>query len=48
VDHVEIAVEGVDRPLKGRTREGVPAPPTGEIGVYVDPAEVLVFDASEA
>jgi hypothetical protein len=48
VDHVEIAVEGLDRPLKGRTREGVAAPPTGEIGVYVDSAEVLVFDASEA
>jgi len=48
VDLVEVAVEGLDRLLKGRIREGVNATPKSEVGVEIDPAEVLVFAASEA
>jgi iron(III) transport system ATP-binding protein len=48
VDLVEIAIEGLERPLKGRIREGVNATPKSEVGVDIDPAEVLVFAGSEA
>jgi hypothetical protein len=40
-------VEGLDRSLKGRIREPVPAVKQ-EIGIEIDPAEVLVFAASGA
>jgi iron(III) transport system ATP-binding protein len=48
VDLVEVAVEGLDRPLKGRVRDGVNATPKSEVGVEIDPAEVLVFAAPAA
>jgi iron(III) transport system ATP-binding protein len=48
VDLVEIAVTGLDGPLKGRVREGVNAAAKSEIGVMIDPAEVLVFAAPDA
>jgi iron(III) transport system ATP-binding protein len=48
VDLMEIAVEGLEQPLKGRIlRDAVP-PVNTDIGVTFDPAEVLVFAASEA
>jgi iron(III) transport system ATP-binding protein len=48
VDLVEVAVAGLDKPLKGRVRPGVNASPKSEVGVVIDPAEVLVFAASGA
>ncbi|MDB5599584.1 MAG: iron transporter ATP-binding protein [Xanthobacteraceae bacterium] len=48
VDLVEVAVAGLDKPLKGRVRAGVNASPKSEVGVVIDPAEVLVFAASAA
>jgi iron(III) transport system ATP-binding protein len=48
VDMFEVAVNGIDRVLKGRTRETVIFAEKDEVGVTVDPAEVLVFAASGA
>jgi iron(III) transport system ATP-binding protein len=48
VDMFEVAVNGVDRLLKGRTRETISFAARDEIGVAVDPAEVLVFAAPGA
>jgi iron(III) transport system ATP-binding protein len=48
VDLFEVAVNGVDRVLKGRTRETIVFAEKDEVAVAVDPAEVLVFAASEA
>ncbi len=48
VDMFEVAVNGLDRLLKGRTRETISFAARDEIGVAVDPAEVLVFAASGA
>jgi len=48
VDLYEIAVNGLDKPLKARVREPVPVPAKSDIGLEIDPAEVLVFAASEA
>jgi iron(III) transport system ATP-binding protein len=48
VDLLEIAVEGLDRPLKGRLlRDAIPSV-KDDFAVAVDPAEVLVFAASGA
>jgi iron(III) transport system ATP-binding protein len=48
VDLVEVAVEGLDVPLKGRLlRDAVPAV-NDSLRLECDPAEVLVFAASEA
>ncbi|MEJ1159441.1 ABC transporter ATP-binding protein [Prosthecomicrobium sp. N25] len=43
VDLVEVAVEGLDQPLKARLRGGPALPPGTDVTVSVDPAEVLVF-----
>ena len=48
VDLVEVAVEGLDRPLKGRVLRDAPGAVNAEIGVDFDVAEVLVFAASGA
>ena len=48
VDMFEVAVNGIDRLLKGRTRETVVFAAKDEVAVEVDPAEVLVFAAPEA
>ncbi len=48
VELCEIAVNGLDRPLKGRVREMMNVSPKSEIGIEVDPAEVLVFAAAGA
>ena len=48
VDMFEIAVNGIDRLLKGRTRETIIFAAKDEVAVEIDPAEVLVFAAPEA
>jgi iron(III) transport system ATP-binding protein len=48
VDMFEVAVNGIDRWLKGRTRESIMAAPKDEVGIEIDPAEVLVFAAPGA
>jgi iron(III) transport system ATP-binding protein len=48
VELVEIAVNGLDRPLKGRVRDPIVLPEKSEIAIDIDPAEVLVFAAPDA
>jgi iron(III) transport system ATP-binding protein len=48
VELLEVVVNGVEEPLKARVREPLSATPKSEIGITIDPAEVLVFAASEA
>jgi iron(III) transport system ATP-binding protein len=48
VDLFEVAVNGIDQPLKGRTRDPTTVPLKSEVGVEIEPAEVLVFAASQA
>lgn len=48
VEMFEIAVNGVDRWLKGRTRESITFAVKDEVAIEIDPAEVLVFAASGA
>jgi iron(III) transport system ATP-binding protein len=48
VDLVEVAVEGLDRPLRGRVLRDAPGAVNAEISVDFDVAEVLVFAASGA
>ena len=48
VDMFEVGVNGIDRWLKGRTRESIAAAPKDEVGIEIDPAEVLVFAAPGA
>ena len=43
VDLMELAVQGLDAPLRARGRAAPGVTPRGEVGVAVDPAEVLVF-----
>ena len=46
VDLFEIVVEGVDFPLVARIRNALPLGRGADIGISVDPVEVLVFPAS--
>ena len=48
VDMFEVAVNGLDRFLKGRTRESIAFAAKDEVAIEIDPAEVLVFAAPEA
>jgi iron(III) transport system ATP-binding protein len=48
VELLELTVNGVAEPLMARVRERVYAPPKSAVGVAIDPAEVLVFAASQA
>jgi iron(III) transport system ATP-binding protein len=48
VDMFEVAVNGIDRLLKGRTRETIIFAAKDEVAVEIDPAEVLVFAVPEA
>jgi iron(III) transport system ATP-binding protein len=48
VEMFEIGVNGVDRWLKGRTREPISFAAKDEVALVIDPAEVLVFAAPEA
>jgi len=45
VDLVEIAVQGIDRPLQARTRAGFRAEVGHDVGVDLEGNEVLVFAA---
>jgi iron(III) transport system ATP-binding protein len=40
---VDLAVEGLETTLKSRLREDVPLSPGDDVGVSVDPRDVLVF-----
>jgi iron(III) transport system ATP-binding protein len=46
VDLVQVAVEGLERPLQARVREGFRAEVGHDVGVAIDENEVLVFAAS--
>ena len=48
VELLELTVNGATEPLMARVRERVYAPPKSAVGVAIDPAEVLVFAASQA
>ncbi|CAA9353756.1 MAG: hypothetical protein AVDCRST_MAG90-2556 [uncultured Microvirga sp.] len=46
VELFQVVVQGVDRPLQARVRGPVAIEPGQDVGVEIDPAEVLVFPAS--
>jgi iron(III) transport system ATP-binding protein len=48
VEQFEVVIDGLDVPLRGRTRAPITAPVKTEAAVEIDRAEVLVFAASEA
>jgi iron(III) transport system ATP-binding protein len=48
VELLEVTVEGLDRPLRARAREAGAFALKSEIGIEIDPAEVLVFAAAGA
>jgi iron(III) transport system ATP-binding protein len=48
VELLSLTVNGIEEPLVARVRERVYLPPESEVGVAIDPAEVLVFAAPEA
>jgi iron(III) transport system ATP-binding protein len=48
VELLELRVNGVAEPLLARVRERVYLPPQSAVGIAIDPAEVLVFAASQA
>ena len=48
VELLELTVNGIEEPLMARVRERVHVPPQSDVGVAIDPAEVLVFAASGA
>jgi iron(III) transport system ATP-binding protein len=48
VELLELRVNGVAEPLMARVRERVYLPPASAVGIAIDPAEVLVFAASQA
>jgi iron(III) transport system ATP-binding protein len=45
VDLVQVAVQGLENPLQARVRGALPAQPGEDVGVDIDPGEVLVFAA---
>jgi len=48
VELLDIAVNGLDAPLKARVRQSAGFAVKSEVGVEIDPAEVLVFAAAAA
>jgi iron(III) transport system ATP-binding protein len=48
VELLDIAVNGLDFPLQARVRQGAGVFAKSEVGIEIDPAEVLVFAATEA
>jgi iron(III) transport system ATP-binding protein len=44
---IELFVDGLDAPLKARVRKSTAGPVRSDVGIVVDPAEVLVFAAPE-
>ncbi|MET0427280.1 MAG: ABC transporter ATP-binding protein [Microvirga sp.] len=47
VELVQIALPGIERPLQGRVRGPVPVRPGHDVGIEIDPNDVLVFAASD-
>jgi iron(III) transport system ATP-binding protein len=48
LDLFELAIQGLDAPLRMRARENVPFQPGADVGIEIDPSEVLVFAIAEA
>lgn len=48
VELLDIAVQGLDTPLRARVRDAVNVEPKSEVGIDIDLAEVLVFPRPEA
>ena len=48
VEQLEIAIEGLDAPLRARARDSGAIPTKSEVGIEVDRADVLVFAAPGA
>ncbi|MGL5445721.1 MAG: ABC transporter ATP-binding protein [Rhabdaerophilum sp.] len=48
VDLLDLAVQGFDAPLRMRGRDILPAEPGADVGVDIEPSEVLVFAVGEA
>jgi len=48
VELLSLTVNGIEEPLLARVRERVYLPPESDVGIAIDPAEVLVFAAPEA
>ena len=48
VELLALRVNGIEEALMARVRERVYLPPQSEVGVAIDPAEVLVFAAPGA
>jgi iron(III) transport system ATP-binding protein len=46
VELLEVTVNGIEEPLRARVRAGGSAAPKSEVGIAIDPAEVLVFAVS--
>jgi iron(III) transport system ATP-binding protein len=47
VELVQVALPGIDRPLQARVRDPVSARPGQDVGIDIDPNDVLVFAASD-
>ncbi len=47
VDLVYIDVQGVERPLQGRIHDSVGIKEGQDVGIEIDPKDVLVFAASD-
>ena len=45
VELLEVVVNGAEEPLRARVRPGASVSPKAEVGIAIDPAEVLVFAA---
>ena len=48
VELLEVVVNGSEEPLRARVRAGISVAPKAEVGVAIDPAEVLVFAVPRA
>jgi len=48
VELLSLTVNGIEEPLLARVRERVYPPHESDVGIAIDPAEVLVFAASGA
>jgi iron(III) transport system ATP-binding protein len=48
IELLELAVQGLDRPIRARVRRAGDLRLKSEVGINVDPAEVLVFAAAGA
>lgn len=48
IDLIQVDVQGVDRPLQARIRDHAPIKVGQDVGIEIDPKDVLVFAASDA